>query len=418
MRRFILVAFMVLLGAGLCACKGGGENPETSTAVPSKTMMPSQKNVSGGAAETERPAISESEAFSMAEDLLKTMTLEEKIGQMFMIHLSQLDNSRSRDGNIYHISKKQKKMLHDYNVGGVFLTQNNIGTVEQTKKLVSELQKSVSGSALYIAVEEEGGGEHSISADVPELNDTGYMTQSEMGKHMTGVQALQTGKTIAGGLTELGINLNLAPVADIADESNPEYAVRCLGEEKDKVSDMLSNMVQGMREGGLGVTLKYFPGIGNVPGEYTEEILENKDSLMTLRNNNFETYSAGIEAGADCVMVSNVSVNKVTVKTVPAFMSGEIVTSLLREELNFDGVIMTSPLNDNVIANKYTIGFATTEAVKAGCDMIMLPRNFKESYHALLEAVKRGTISEKVINTSVRRILQNKIQRNILVLEQ
>lgn len=417
MKRFILVAFIVLFSIGLCACKGGGENP-VATKEPLKTVMPTQSNASKGAVESEQPAFSEGEAFSMAEDLLKTMTLEEKIGQMFMIHLSQLDDSRTKDGNIYYLSKKLKKQLHDYNIGGVYLTRNNIGTIEQTKKLVSELQKSVSGSTLYISAEEEGGGEHSISASVPELDGTGYMTQSEMGQHMTGGQAQQTGKTIAGELTKLGINLNLAPVADIADESNPEYAKRCLGDDKDKVSDMLANMVQGMREGGLGVTLKYFPGIGNVPGEYTEEILENKDSLMTLRNNNFETYAAGIEAGADCVMVSSVSVNKVTVKTVPAFMSGDIVTSLLREELDFDGVIMTCPLNDNLIVKKYTAGFVTTEAVKAGCDMILLPKNFKESYQALLGAVKSGAINEKVINTSVRRILQNKIQRGILVLEQ
>lgn len=418
MKRFVLVVFMALLGAGLCACGGGGERPE-ATVTPSATVAPLEKNASGETVEaTERPSVSEDKAFSMAEDLLKTMTWEEKVGQMFMVHLSQLDSSWTRDGNIYRVSKKIREMLSKYNIGGIYLTKNNIGNVKQTRKLVNELQGSVSGGALYVAVEEEGGGEYSISAKVPDLKDTGYITQSEMGRNMTEEQISQTGKTIAGELTSLGVNLNLAPVADVASENNPEYAVRCLGTDKEIVSDMLSGMVNGMREGGLAVTLKYFPGIGNVPGEYTEEILENQDSLMTLRSNNFATYSAGIDAGADCVMVSNISVNKVTVKKIPAFMSKEIVTSLLREELGFDGVVMTSPLNDDVIAGRYTPGFVVKEALQAGCDMFVLPENFKESYQSLVEAVKNGQIDEKVINTAVRRILQNKIQRGILVLEQ
>ena len=116
-------------------------------------------------------------------------------------------------------------------------------------------------------------------------------------------------------------------------------------------------------------------------------------------------------------MVSNVAYSKLTVKKVPAFISQDIVTKLLREELGFDGIVMTSPLNDNVIENNYTNEFAVVEAVKAGCDLIVLPGNFKECYEALITAVEEGMIDEKVINTSVRRILQNKIQRGILVLE-
>jgi beta-N-acetylhexosaminidase len=94
------------------------------------------------------------------------------------------------------------------------------------------------------------------------------------------------------------------------------------------------------------------------------------------------------------------------------------VTSILREELGFDGVVMTPFLDDVLIRNKYTPGFVAIEAVKAGCDMIVLSEDWKESYKALVTAVERGEIDEKVINTAVQRILQNKIQRGILVLEQ
>lgn len=234
---------------------------------------------------------------------------------------------------------------------------------------------------------------------------------------MTANQIYESGKTIAGELTKIGINLNLAPVADLASDQNPSYAMRCLGSDADGVADLLDDFVSGMREGGLSVTLKTFPGIGNVSADVTESIAENTDSLMTIRDTNFVPYASGIGAGADCVMVSNAAYSKLTVKKVPAFMSQDIVTKLLREELGFDGIVMTSPLNDNVIENNYTNEFAVVEAVKAGCDLIVLPGNFKECYEALITAVEEGRIDEKVINTSVRRILQNKIQRGILVLE-
>lgn len=406
MKQLLWMGFMVLLAGGLCAC-GQRQKPQET----SQTDKPAPT-----AAVT--PLVSSDEAFSAAEDMVKNMTLEEKIGQMFMVDLLQLDENPSVDGSARKITKDMKSRIAQYHIGGVYLTRENIQKKEQTQRLIRDLQDSaVTGGALYVAVEEDGGGAHSISSRVADLTETGYVTPREMGQNMTSQQIYESGKTIAGELTELGVNLNLAPVADIGSEINPQYAERCLGTDADMVSELLDNYVMGMRDGGLAVTLKHFPGIGNVAGDVTETILENQDSLMTLRNNNFSPYSSGIGAGADCVMVSNVAVSKVTVKKIPAFMSEDVVTKLLREELDFEGIIMTSPMNDNVIRNNYTYEFATVEAVKAGCDMIVLPGNLQECYEALLNAVETGRINEKVINTSVRRILQNKIQRGILVLQ-
>lgn len=234
---------------------------------------------------------------------------------------------------------------------------------------------------------------------------------------MTAEQIYESGKTIGLELSEIGVNLNLAPVADIGSEYNTEYAKRCLGMETQTVADNLKQYVKGMREGGIAVTLKYFPGIGKIQGDCLEEIQENTDSLMTLRNNNFHVYEKGIEAGADCIMMGNVSLPEILTDKTPAFMSEDIVTNLLRKELKFDGVVMTAPLNDNVIRDNYSTQEVVLEAVKAGCDMLVLPLDFQESYEALLDAVKNSVIEEKRIDESVRRILQNKIQRGIITLD-
>lgn len=409
MKQIRWMGAMLLIAMLMCAC--GKEQKEdiqeTDKPAVTATVTPTSKDVP-----------SADEAFSQAEELVKSMTLEEKIGQMFLVDLLQLDSQPSLDGSVDRVTAEMRDQIRDYHIGGVFLTSVNVKNVEQVRQLVKDLQSgAATGGALYVAVEEDGGGMYSISSQVDELKQTGFVTPQEMGRNMTAQQIYESGKTIADELTSLGVNLNLAPVADIGSEKNPEYASRCLGSDADTVSELLDKFVSGMRDGGLAVSLRHFPGIGNVEGDVTESILENQDNLMTLRDNNFSAYQSGIKAGADCVMVSNVAVSKVTVKKVPAFMSEDIVTKLLREELDFEGVIMTSPMNDNVIRNNYTDAYAAKAAVKAGCDMIVLPSNFRECYEALLEAVKDGEINEKVINTSVRRILQNKIRRGILVFD-
>ena len=413
MKRLLWIAFMVLTAFAVCACgesqKQDGQATEGATAQTSEA-------VSGPAATASPTPIPAAEAYVQAENMLANMTLEQKVGQMFLVDLYQLDPKRTLDGTIRSVTSDMGEAIRLYNIGGVYLTEINIEDKRQCQKLIQDLQaEAVTGGALYVAAEEDGGGSNSISARVAALNDIGYIAPSEMGTAMSEKQIYQAGKNIGSALTRLGINLNLAPVADIGDESNPQYMTRCLGTEAETVANMLGNYVKGMRESGLAVTLKHFPGIGNISGDYTETVLENTDSLMALRNNNFLTYESGIEAGADCVMVSNVSVSEITVEKIPAFMSHDIVTKLLREELNFDGVIMTSPFDDNVIHNNYTYEYATVEAVKAGCDLIVLPGKLEVCYRALLSAVKKGKIEEKRIDASVLRIIQNKVQRGILV---
>lgn len=416
MKRGILTALMLFAGIGICACGKSGE--QTGSGIPQQTVLVTAAAVSGQAAgEEDEPVISDSEAFSQAEEIIKGMTLEEKIGQMFMVHLSQLDETRTYDGNQYKLTAKMRRQIKKYHIGGVFLTANNIDTEKQTKALTESLKKSVSGSAMYVAAEEEAGGDYSVSRETDVLSEADLLTPEEMGEKMDARQVYDTCYLIASELEELGINFNLAPVADVASEKNKEYAKRCLGTDPDEVEETLESFVKGMDAGGIGTTLKFFPGVADVSGDFRTELLENTNSLMRMRSGSFSLYSAGIAAGADAVMMSSVSVQKVTVKKIPAFMSTEIVTNLLREEIGFDGVIMTPYLNDPLITGRYTTGFAVVEAVKAGCDMLILPENWQEGYEALIVAVKRGDIDEKVINTAVLRILKNKILRGILVLE-
>lgn len=409
MKRAICIAVMVFVGICVCACGKGGEKPDMTHVPESTAVSASGQPVQ----EKETPLVSGAQAFAMAEDLVAGMTLKEKIGQMFMVHLSQLDSSHTEDGNQYKVTSRMKKLIEEYSFGGIYMTVNNIANEKQTQKLAGSLQNSVSGGALYLAIEEEGGNKSRLFSRIEAKSGE----QPEEKQDVPDGSLYNESYGIAAAFHKVGININFAPVADVASEENPEYAARCLGSDTDTVADRVESYIRGMNSGGLATTLKYFPGISKISGNPALELLENNDSLMTLRSTNFTTYEAGLKAGADAVMMSNVSVSKVTINKIPAFLSQEIVTNLLREELGFDGVVFTPFLDEPLIVDKYTSGFVAVEAVKAGCDMLVLPYDWEEAYEALLSAVQRGDISEKVINTAVQRILQNKIQRGILVIE-
>lgn len=419
MKRFVLVICMTVVVFILFACGKGNNDPK-----PNKTQESKKTGVSGGAGDVSEgavapgPDMSDSEIFSRAEELVKNMTLEEKVGQMFLVDLYQLDPSKKGSAKRYRLTKKMKETLENYHIGGVCLTEKNVKTEGQTKKLIADIQACASGSVMYIAAEEEGGRTHSLSSKVKAMQDTGGRTAAHMVSGMSEQQVYDKGGTIARQLKKWGFNLNLAPVADIGSERNPAYAARCFGSDTETVSAMVENMVRGMSDQGMAITLKYFPGIGNVSGDYEESILDNQDSLMTIRNNNFSVYSDGIAAGADCVMVADTAVSRITVNNkLPAFLSKDIVTDLLREELDFEGVIMTPCLDMKAVTRNYTVEYAVVESVKAGCDLIVMPEDIKKGYDALMDAVAAGRLDEKVINTAVRRILQDKIRRGILVSE-
>ena len=187
MKRYQWMGIMLSLVLLLCSC---GTDKEVEKKAGESTSTPS-------ATASVTPLISEDEAFSEAEKIVKTMTIEQKVGQMFLVDLLQLDASPSVDGTAYKATESMKQAIIDYHPGGVYLTKENIKSQKQTKKLVQNLQASVvSGSALYVAVEEDGGGENSISAKVEDLKDTGYVTPKEMGQNMTANQIFESGKRL------------------------------------------------------------------------------------------------------------------------------------------------------------------------------------------------------------------------------
>lgn len=385
----------------------------------SKGTDQQQTDLSTSIEQTETPdggkiVTDQTEVQAMAGAIVENMSLEEKIGQMFIVNLEQLDNSH---GNYYEFRKFTSKMentLKKYYIGGVILFARNIENIDQTKNMITELQNHAS-IPLFVSVDEEGGDVARVGNN-SNMRTTTFPPMEEVGKNEDEKYAYNMGKTIASEIKELGFNLDFAPVADVkTNEYNTEIGNRAFGSDAKLVSKFVKQVVKGIQEQGISATLKHFPGHGSTNGDSHKTPVNADTDLLSLRSREFKPFKAGIEAGADFVMVSHISISKVTENTVPASMSSVVMQNMLRDELKFKGIIITDGMDMGAITEKYDADEAAVNCIKAGADIVLMSTDVEAAYDAVKQAVEKGEIDEKSIDESVQRILEVKIKRGIIL---
>ncbi len=402
-----LVMAFVVTGCSLPGSQS--KEPITKyTPDPKNTPMASEKPV---------VTLSEEEALELAGRYYGEMSTEERVGQLFMVNLEQLD---TRKGNYYEFKKCTKTMkatLGQIPVGGVILFSRNIAKIKQTENLITGLQES-SQTPLFVAVDEEGGDVARVASN-QKMKTTEFPSAEEIGKKEDGDYVYEMGRTIAREIRALGFNVDFAPVADVKTSAlNTEIGNRSFGDDPKKVADLVSAFVQGCQERGVSATLKHFPGQGSSDGDTHQENVDIDSSITMLRKTDFVPFQEGIKAGADFVMVSHISVSRVTETKEPASMSELVMRTILRDELGFQRVIVTDALDMSSITDHYTAAEAAYQAFKSGADIILMPANLQEAYRELLQRVEDGSITEERLRESVVRILTAKFRRGILTEEQ
>ena len=347
---------------------------------------------------------------ALVDEALKQMTLEQKIGQLFIVCTDSLDFNAETE-----MTEQMETNLKKYQPGGVILFSFNLDNRDQTTDFIQSM-KETTEIPMFISVDEEGGNVARI-ANTDGMGTTKFPSMASIGETGDSSQAFHVGNTIGKEIAELGFNLNFAPVADLAtNENNTEIGERSFGSDPDLVAEMVAQEVKGLQQNGVSATLKHFPGQGDA-GEDTHKGYVNLDvTIDGLRDNEFVPFEKGISAGADLVMMSHVSVKGITQSDVPASLSSLMVNDILREELQYDRIIITDAMNMKIITKFYDSGQAALAAIKAGNDMILMPDDFESAYEAIKEALADGSLPEKRLNTSVRRILEVKIRRGILPL--
>lgn len=351
----------------------------------------------------------------LTNDIVKNMTLKQKLGQMFMVNLDLLDHSKGNGYGHKTLSHKMKKSIHNYQIGGVVFFSKNLKKEKQTKKFIKQLQKSAS-IPMFISVDEEGGSVARLGA-IPAMNVTKFDDMNKIGATEDITKAKEVGDVLGKELYHLGFNMNFAPVADVY--SNPKSGMkeRCFSADKEVVADMVTEEVIAMQNHNISATLKHFPGIGGSAGDTHLEKTYCTKTIKQLREKDFVPFQAGIAAGVDCVMISHVVLNKVQNKEEPSSVSELVVNDILRDELGFTGVVITDAFNMKAITNEYGSDEAAVAAVQAGVDIVLMPENLQKAYKGLRRAVKKGVISEKRIEQSVKRIIRTKLSRGVISLD-
>lgn len=339
------------------------------------------------------------------------LTLDEKIYQLFIVKPEQLVNQK----NVQYAGDATKAALDARHVGGLVYFADNLRSISQARDLLhntQDLAMQDGGVGVFLAVDEEGG---SVARCGKKLGAAPMDTMEVIGGRNNHDEAIEVGQTLGRVLNVLGFNLDFAPVADVNLNAQNELGDRIFSSSPDVVANMVDGVVTGIQEQGtVAATLKHFPGMGAAGGDTHED---NKvtisRSLDQLRGAEFVPFQKGIGAGADFVMVSHVTVTGVG-DGLPSCLSPVVCTDLLRGELGFEGIIISDSMQMQAITGNYDSGEAAVKALQAGCDMILMPVDLDAAAAGVKEAVENGTLSERRIDRSVKRILDEKKKLGIL----
>ena len=393
----IMFGVIVVLSAILAMLTIRNKREQNSVAVVQEVQTADPEEAAGEENKTE------------AEKILESMTLEEKAAQIFFVtpeDITGVDTATVA-------GDATRQALETYPVGGIVYFSKNILEPEQTRSMLGntwEYSQEVMKIPVWLGVDEEGGQVARV-AENPQFQVTRYDSMRSIGDTGDPEQAYEAGETIASYLNDLGFNMDFAPDADVI--SNPQNTVigdRSFGTDPDLVGEMTADAVAGFQDQGISACIKHFPGHGQTEGDTHEGYAYTEKTLEEMRNSDLIPFQKGIKAGTDFVMVSHISAPNAVSQDLPASLSSEFITDLLRGEMGYNGIIITDAMNMGAITDRYDSAQAAVMAFQAGADMILMPEDFQSAYEGILQAVNSGTISEERLDQSVMRILETKLE--------
>ena len=377
MRQILLILVLSLF---LCGCVSAPQEEETTLPHTVETIPPTTPP-------TQPP--------DPTRELLDSMPLAEKVGQLFLARCP--GENAAADAQAYHLG------------GYLLFGQDFDGETPASLKEKLEQIQAAAQIPLLIAVDEEGGPVCRVSSH------TAFRASRFPSPHSSYAaggmeQVLSVEGEKSAFLRELGITVNMAPVCDIATDPNAFLYSRSLGQEPEETGRFVSATVAIMAQHKIGSVLKHFPGYGNNADTHTG-IARDDRTMEALESRDLIPFAAGIQAGCDAILISHILVTALD-ETTPASLS-PAVHDYLRNTMGFDGVIVTDDLVMGAIADAYGVGEAAVLAVMAGNDLLC-STDYKTQYAAVLEAAEQGQIPEDLLNDAVLRILHWKQKLGLL----
>ena len=365
--------------------------------------------------------------------IIANMTIEQKLAQMMIIAIRyEPDTSKG----ITKLTKAYKKLLKKYDFGGLIMYANNMTDINQTVTMIREAQsasmKSANGIPMFICVDQEGGLVNRVSFGT---TGSGNMALAATGD-------TSNTEEIAGILGEeisaLGFNMDFAPVSDVNNNpDNPVIGTRSFSDDPNTVAENVVAFIDGLNKYNISTSVKHFPGHGNVGEDSHTKLPLSELTLDELKECELIPFEAGIEDGADMIMTAHIQYPNIDDTTyiskddgkevyLPATLSKKIMTGLLRDEMGFDGIIISDSMQMDAIATHFDETDAAVLAINAGVDLLIRPSDVYQDdeintfpdvnkYMKKLAArVKAGDITEERLDESVGRILRLKFKKGIM----
>lgn len=361
------------------------------------------------------------------ENLLKGMTLQEKICQMLMIDF------RNWNGSSFTVMNDEvRKIVEDYNFGAVVYFAPNMAGTQQVYTLTREMQVAATNGGdipMIITADQEGGIIYRLATG------TALPGNMALGATHNPVYAKMSGNIIGSEFYSLGLNSTLAPVVDVNNNANNSViGLRSYGDDAAKVGEMAAANIQGLCEEGVVGCAKHFPGHGDTSTDSHYGLPIVNKSLAQVQECELKPYEIAISKGIDMIMTAHIlypqlegdkviSTKTGNAESLPATLSDDIVTGLLKEKMGFEGVVVTDAMNMGALANYWYISQSAVLAINAGVDMLCMPctvhsqsqlSNLTNVISVIETAVNKGTISMSRIDDAVTRILTVKEKNGIL----
>ncbi len=336
------------------------------------------------------------DASALADEILSDMTTEEKVGQLLLPCTKNISE------------EELCTLISECNIGGVVLFKKDFEnkTPQQVKDMIQAYQDAGNGK-LFICVDEEGGSVVRLSG-ISALRHARYLSPQEL--YSLGGYELIEADTVnkTAFLRSFGINVNFGPVADVTTDENGFMYKRAFGRDADSTGKYVSAVVSAMNDSGVGSCIKHFPGYGNSTADTHIGLDRNKKTRDELFASDLVPFIDGIDSGADSIMMTHTVIESIDSER-PASLSVSC-TDLVRNELGFDGVIVTDGLDMGAVTEFCSDSDPCVESILGGCDLLCTPCDPAASYENLLNAVRCGIISEERLDASVKRILIWKIE--------
>ncbi len=341
--------------------------------------------------------------------ILGTMTMDQKIGQLFIVTPEELTGVDT----VTAAGEATEAALARYPVGGLLYFSGNIKDPSQLKEMTANTMsysKELTGLPIFLSIDEEGGDVTRIASngrfDVPEFD-----SMHTIGETGDPSKAYDVGASIGAYLSEYGINLDFAPVADVLTNSeNTVVADRSFGSDPKLVSEMAIQVAAGLQDNGVYACMKHFPGHGATTEDSHNGAAVTQKTWEEMLDADIVPFRDGIIQDIQFLMVAHINAPNITGDDTPASLSSIIITEKLRNELGYSGIVVTDGMNMKAITDQYNSAQAAVKAIQAGADIILLPEDLETAYQGIREAVADGIITVERIDESLSRILRVKLQ--------